>query len=128
MSSLFYYFFNFFAEYMSSDNYRITTTVMSGGGTPMASANYQMNGTIGQPTPLMEQGMDPFSDNYGLLPGFWYTIGPFSATCPEISIGTLMWMVPTFRNTSTILVGLAWMCLQPILERRVVHNNQFHRL
>jgi hypothetical protein len=70
------------AASMSSDNYRITTTVMSGGDTPMASANYQTNGTIGQPTPLMEQGMDPFSDSYGLLPGFWYTIGPFSATCP----------------------------------------------
>ena len=67
---------------MSSTNYRITTTVISGGGTPMASTNYQMNGTLGQPTPIMEQGMDPFSDNYGLLPGFWYTIGPFSATCP----------------------------------------------
>jgi hypothetical protein len=48
----------------------------------MASTSYQMNGTLGQPTPLMEPGMDPFSDNYGLLPGFWYTIGPFSATCP----------------------------------------------
>jgi hypothetical protein len=23
----------------------------------------------------MEQGMDPYSDNYGLLPGFWYTVG-----------------------------------------------------
>ena len=60
---------------MSSTNYRITTTVMSDGGTPMASANYQMNSTLGQPSPLMEQGMDPYSDNYGLLPGFWYTVG-----------------------------------------------------
>ena len=60
---------------MSSTNYRIPTTVMSGGGGPMGSANFQMNSTLGQPTPLMEQGMDPYSDNYGLLPGFWYTIG-----------------------------------------------------
>ena len=60
---------------MSSTNYRITTTVMSGGGAPMGSANYQMNSTLGQPSPLMEQGMDPYSDNYGLLPGFWYTMG-----------------------------------------------------
>jgi hypothetical protein len=59
---------------MSSTNYRITTTVMSDGGTPMASANYQMNSTLGQPSPLMEQGMDPYSDNFGLLPGFWYTL------------------------------------------------------
>jgi len=59
---------------MSSTNYRITTSVISGGGTPMASANFQLNSTPGQPSPLMEQGMDPFSDNYGLLPGFWYTL------------------------------------------------------
>ena len=67
---------------MSSTNYTITTTVMSGGGAPMGSANFQMNSTIGQPSPLMEQGMDPYSDNYGLLPGFWYTIGAASGTCP----------------------------------------------
>ena len=60
---------------MSSTNYRITPTVMSGGGAPMGSVNFQMNSTLGQPSPLMEQGMDPYSDNYGLLPGFWYTIG-----------------------------------------------------
>jgi hypothetical protein len=33
-----------------------------------------MNSTLGQPSPLMEQGMDPYSENYGLLPGFWYTL------------------------------------------------------
>jgi hypothetical protein len=67
---------------LESDNYRITTNVMSGGGAHMESVNFQMNSTLGQPSPLMEQGMDPFSDNYGLLPGFWYTIGPLSAICP----------------------------------------------
>ncbi len=71
-----------YAEGMSSTSYRIPTSVFSGGGGPMTSASYRMTGTIGQATPIMEQGMDPFSDNYGLLPGFWYTIGPFSATCP----------------------------------------------
>jgi hypothetical protein len=59
---------------MSSDNYTITKTVLSGGGSPMGSTNYQMNSTLGQPSPLMEQGMDPYSDNFGLLPGFWYTL------------------------------------------------------
>jgi hypothetical protein len=39
----------------------------------MASTNFQLNSTLGQPSPLMEQGMDPYSDNYNLLPGFWYT-------------------------------------------------------
>jgi len=70
------------AAVMSSTSYRITTTVMSGGSSPMSSANFQLNSTLGQPSPLMEQGMDPYSDNYGLLPGFWYTIGPSGDTCP----------------------------------------------
>ena len=63
------------AAEMASTNYRINSTVMSGGGGPMGSTNFQMNNTLGQPSPLMEQGMDPYSDNYGLLPGFWYTLG-----------------------------------------------------
>jgi len=67
---------------MSSSNYTVTTTVMSGGGSPMGSANFQMHSTVGQPSPLMEDGMDPYSDNYGLLPGFWYTIGASGGTCP----------------------------------------------
>ena len=68
---------------MQSANYRITTTVVSGGGGPMSSASFQANGTIGQPTPIMEDGMDPFSNNYGLLPGFWYTL-PVSGDGPII--------------------------------------------
>lgn len=68
---------------MQSTNYRITTTVVSGGGGPMSSASFQANGTIGQPTPIMEDGMDPFSNNYGLLPGFWYTL-PVSGDGPII--------------------------------------------
>ena len=67
---------------MSSANYRITTTVVSGGGAPMASGNYRINATLGQPTPIMEPGMEPYSDNFGLLPGFWYTIGASGAACP----------------------------------------------
>lgn len=59
---------------MSSTNYTITTTVISGGG-PMASASYQMNGTVGQPSPLIDPVLPPQSTNYDLLTGFWYTIG-----------------------------------------------------
>jgi hypothetical protein len=69
---------------MSSTNYRITTSVVSGGGTPMASANYQMEGTLGQPSPIIDPLLPPQSTNYDLLTGFWYTVGitpPFSA-CP----------------------------------------------
>ncbi len=60
------------AAEMSSTNYRITTTVMSGGGVPMGSANFQMNGTLGQPSPLMDPLDPPWSSTYDLYPGFWY--------------------------------------------------------
>jgi hypothetical protein len=40
------------------------------------------NSTLGKPSPLVEPVMAPYSDNFGLLPGFCYTIGSFSATCP----------------------------------------------
>ncbi len=69
---------------MSSANYRIPTTVMSGGGGPMGSANFQINGTLGQPSPLIDPLDPPWSTHYDLLSGFWYTTGmepPFSL-CP----------------------------------------------
>jgi len=70
---------------MYSDNYTITTTVISGCGSgPMTSASYQINGTFGQSSPLIDPTLPPQSTNYDLLTGFWYTIGstpPFSA-CP----------------------------------------------
>ncbi|MEE4112417.1 MAG: hypothetical protein V2I40_06350 [Desulfobacteraceae bacterium] len=60
---------------MSSASYRITTTVMSGGGGIMGSAGYQLNGTLGQPSPLVDDPLfPPFSANYELLTGFWYTL------------------------------------------------------
>ncbi|MEE4111942.1 MAG: hypothetical protein V2I40_03945 [Desulfobacteraceae bacterium] len=60
---------------MSSLNYRIPTTVMSGGGGPMASTDYGMTGTVGQPSPLNDDPLfPPFSDNYEMLTGFWYTL------------------------------------------------------
>ena len=58
---------------MESDNYRIPTSVFSGGGTPTGSTNYQTDSTLGQSSPLMEEEQNPFSDNYDNYPGFWYT-------------------------------------------------------
>ena len=58
---------------MSSTNYRSSAATMSSGGAPMTSANFQTNCTVGQPTPILAPGMDPYSDNFGLLLGFWYT-------------------------------------------------------
>ena len=62
------------AAVMSSNNYRIFTSVISGGGGSVSSANFKTSGTIGQPTPLMEPVDPPFSDGYNLYPGFWYTL------------------------------------------------------
>jgi len=69
---------------MTSTNYTITTTVISGGGSPMTSTSYQLTCTLGQPSPLIDPAFPPRSTSYDLLTGFWYTIGsspPFSA-CP----------------------------------------------
>ena len=56
---------------MSSTNYSITTSVFSGGGSVVSSANYQNDGANGQPTPLKKTS----STSYDLYPGFWFTVG-----------------------------------------------------
>ena len=55
---------------MSSTNYRITSTVMSGGGGAMSSANFNIVFTAGQPGP---PGSISSSD-YQINSGFWYTL------------------------------------------------------
>ena len=70
------------AAEMSSTNYRIPASVLSGGGAPMASAVYQINATVGQSSPLMDPLEPPLSDTYDLYPGFWYVIAAFESTCP----------------------------------------------
>ena len=67
---------------MSSDNYRVTTKVVSGAGGPMGSADYQLNGTVGQPSPLMDPLEPPLSENYDMYPGFWNVVVAFESTCP----------------------------------------------
>ncbi len=74
-----------FAE-MVSPNYRIATSVLSGGGTRMNSISYQGSATIGQPSPLMDTQDPPFSDFYDLYPGFWYTIAYYEV--PKRAIST----------------------------------------
>jgi len=61
-------------EEMSSANFSITTSVISGGGAPTASPNYQTESTLGQPSPLMDPSDPPLSSNFNLDPGFWYTV------------------------------------------------------
>ena len=66
---------------MANNNYRIRSSVHSAGGVSSDSANYQLNGTIGQASPLMEPLEPPLSDNYDLYPGFWYVVAAFESTC-----------------------------------------------
>ena len=61
------------AAAMSSANYRVTTTVMSGGGAIMDSGHYRVNGTLGQPSPI-DPIMPLQSPGYDLSVGFWYTL------------------------------------------------------
>jgi hypothetical protein len=56
---------------MQSPNYRITTSVISGGGGPMASDNFLSQSTLGQPSPISPP---LYSLNFSLYPGFWYTL------------------------------------------------------
>jgi hypothetical protein len=55
---------------MKSSNYAITTSVMSSGGTPMGSAGFQNNATLGQPSPLTPVS----SPGFELFAGFWNTL------------------------------------------------------
>jgi len=52
---------------MQSDNYRITNSVLSGGGTTMDSATYQLTGTLGQSSCI---GLSSTRD-YIAYAGFW---------------------------------------------------------
>ncbi len=79
---------------MGSKNYRITTSVMSGGGAPMGSASYETDSTLGQPSPLMDPSDPPWSTSYELFPGFWYTQ---EAGVPEC---TLPYFAATFGSVS----------------------------
>ncbi len=59
---------------MSSTNFQISTTVMSGGGGGMASAGFGVQSVLGQPTPVALQQNHPASSGYLLYPGFMYTL------------------------------------------------------
>ena len=59
---------------MTSLNYRIYSSVYASGGASSGSATYRINGTLGQPTPILKPSEWPFSDNYDSLPGFWFTV------------------------------------------------------
>ena len=58
---------------MSSTNFKITSSVLSGGGGAMSSGNFQTTSTVAQPSPL-EMSEYAHSTNFNLYPGFWNTV------------------------------------------------------
>lgn len=58
------------AAEMSSTNYKITSSVISGGGNVMSSTNYHLISTSGQSSPLGSTS----SGGYIINSGFWYTM------------------------------------------------------
>ena len=55
---------------MSSTNYRITSSVISGGGGMMSSASYVLMATVGQESTPGNSS----SASYSIDSGFWYTV------------------------------------------------------
>ena len=70
------------AAVMSSNSYRIFTSVISGGGSTMGSASFDAHSTIGQSSPLQAPIDPPYSDSYDLYPGFWYAVANMGSFCP----------------------------------------------
>jgi hypothetical protein len=67
---------------MTSNSYRIRSSVQSAGGVPTGSVYYQLNSTVSQPSPIMNPHYPPLSDTYDLYPGFWYSVAAIERTCP----------------------------------------------
>ena len=67
---------------MQSANFKITTSVLSGGGRPLESESFGSIATLGQPVPLMNTSNPPVSENFDLYPGFWYAVEGKIAFCP----------------------------------------------
>ena len=71
---------------MSSANYSIPTCVVSGGGSRAGSTNFDTDATLGQSSPLMDALDPPYSTNYDLYPGFWYTVEKEAADICECDL------------------------------------------
>ena len=57
-----------FAGLMSSSSYTITDDVFSSGGGTMSSANYSLQATLGQPSPIGTSNSSTYSNHAG----FWH--------------------------------------------------------
>jgi hypothetical protein len=61
---------------MESTHFKISTSVISGGGILTESGSFRLKSTLGQSTPLMDPADPPYSDSFDAYPGFWYTVAP----------------------------------------------------
>lgn len=92
---------------MESGNYSIVGSVFSAGGAPAASANYGINATLGQPTPLMGGYYGTESATYQHYPGFWFALSTSSSTTTTTvqptttSSSTTTSIIPTTSSSST---------------------------
>ena len=64
---------------MTSADYGINSSVISGGGGNMSASGLSILNVVGQPTPIISQSDSPVSANFTLYPGFIYTIK--ASTC-----------------------------------------------
>ena len=66
---------------MQSANFRIPTSHFPGGGASMGSADFKMQSSSGQSSPLLDATNPPYSSSYELYPGYWYTLSAGMADC-----------------------------------------------
>ena len=59
---------------MGSASFKISTSVLSGGGGEMFSSSFSVHSVLGQPTPVSLQQDHPASGSYVLYPGYIYTL------------------------------------------------------
>lgn len=79
---------------MSGSNYSIPNAVLSGGGAPSGSANYQMDSTLGQSSALPDQSTS-MSGAFDLYPGFWQAQAAGPPLIPPTATATLSGTVVT---------------------------------
>lgn len=72
MTATLLFLFTGMAFSMQSAHFKMSPTVMSGGGGTMASESFSVHTVLGQPTPIMDQDMEPVSHSFILYPGYLY--------------------------------------------------------
>jgi len=73
---------------MQSTNFKIPVSHFSGGGAAMDSADFAMQSSVGQSSPLMDAADPPGSSSYELYPGYWYTLSAGLADCDLAAFAT----------------------------------------